>query len=544
MIKKITAIKKCLWLFVLVSSISYAQVYRWVDENGQVHFGDKPPQTDEESAVESLNLPVQSSSPADAASEGSPDKEVSASPPIEYQKPKASETLRIRQLFERGEFRQLNTLLEDRLSAFRQDVGAEWDVLQAYNAFDFPSADWERQFERWLAQSPSAYQPFVARANYYYTRAWEARGGKFIQETPRENIEKMEAFLALAQADIDEALRLQRQSLAAYYLQIYISSTLGDKEGARTAMRRGTEYHPYSYYLHSAYLTHLEPRWGGSLQQMLDHAVAAQQHVEVNPSLKHLLTEAHGEVLRYLYRDDKYDDVIAMASDMIEFHPGAPAYYYRGRSYFWQKQYAKARDDFNAAIKISPDSEDYYYWRARAHRWLNQNNQALRDIFRAYALNPESEKIGKFRDKLLSRVLIRDIKSVKHDPNMGKIRFKPDPDDPEELFNYAKTQIIHKDFEGAVASLDQAIVLNPGERRYYQLADDVLFKLGRLQDILGYWGRYIVHQPKDGYGYFERSGTYYHLQDLDAALADAERAVQMGEEAARELRDELRALTH
>src|SRR5690606_28645952 len=110
------------------------------------------------------------------------------------------------------------------------------------------------------------------------------------------------------------------------------------------------------------------------------------------------------------------------------------------------------------------------------------------------------------------------------------------------LFNYAKTQIIHKDYEGAVASLEQAIVLNPGEVRYYQLADDVLFKLGRLQDILGYWGRYMVHHPEDGYGYFERSGTYYHLQDLDAALADAERAMQLGEEQAREMRDELRML--
>lgn len=34
--------KLFLALFVLIGSIANAEIYKWTDENGQVHFGDKP----------------------------------------------------------------------------------------------------------------------------------------------------------------------------------------------------------------------------------------------------------------------------------------------------------------------------------------------------------------------------------------------------------------------------------------------------------------------------------------------------------------------
>ena len=35
-------------LFISIATLSWAEIYRWVDENGQVHFGDKPGNTDHE----------------------------------------------------------------------------------------------------------------------------------------------------------------------------------------------------------------------------------------------------------------------------------------------------------------------------------------------------------------------------------------------------------------------------------------------------------------------------------------------------------------
>jgi hypothetical protein len=40
---------------MLIALFAGAQVYKWVDEKGQVHFGDRPP---EEQKVEELALPL------------------------------------------------------------------------------------------------------------------------------------------------------------------------------------------------------------------------------------------------------------------------------------------------------------------------------------------------------------------------------------------------------------------------------------------------------------------------------------------------------
>lgn len=54
-------------LLVLFSCQSLAQVYRWVDENGQVHFGAQPPQRKLDSAEHyQLRVPQASSTPIPA----------------------------------------------------------------------------------------------------------------------------------------------------------------------------------------------------------------------------------------------------------------------------------------------------------------------------------------------------------------------------------------------------------------------------------------------------------------------------------------------
>lgn len=52
---KLVRLRFCVFVLALLTSgWGYGQVYKWVDENGKVHFGDKPPVN---SKAEELNLP-------------------------------------------------------------------------------------------------------------------------------------------------------------------------------------------------------------------------------------------------------------------------------------------------------------------------------------------------------------------------------------------------------------------------------------------------------------------------------------------------------
>jgi hypothetical protein len=58
------------WLLLLLAlgQSAAADVYRWVDEHGRVHFGDRPPASE---AVETTTVETQTGPPPDAASSSS-----------------------------------------------------------------------------------------------------------------------------------------------------------------------------------------------------------------------------------------------------------------------------------------------------------------------------------------------------------------------------------------------------------------------------------------------------------------------------------------
>jgi hypothetical protein len=46
------------------------------------------------------------------------------------------------------------------------------------------------------------------------------------------------------------------------------------------------------------------------------------------------------------------------------------------------------------------------------------------------------------------------------------------------------------------------------------------------------WSDFLATHPKHAGAYFERSGTHYHLKDMEHALADARKACELGLQAA------------
>jgi hypothetical protein len=63
MLLKLT-VAACLWLSVC--GVAHAQVYKWVDEHGKIHYGDRPPEEERASKLavrKSPSAPAQPASP-------------------------------------------------------------------------------------------------------------------------------------------------------------------------------------------------------------------------------------------------------------------------------------------------------------------------------------------------------------------------------------------------------------------------------------------------------------------------------------------------
>ena len=83
-----------------------------------------------------------------------------------------------------------------------------------------------------------------------------------------------------------------------------------------------------------------------------------------------------------------YNEVIAMTS-ANEPEILAGAYHNRGFSFYNQRQYQKAIDDYDMSISIDDRNTDSYINRANAYVALAMNDEALADVSKAIELSPE-----------------------------------------------------------------------------------------------------------------------------------------------------------
>ena len=69
---------------------------------------------------------------------------------------------------------------------------------------------------------------------------------------------------------------------------------------------------------------------------------------------------------------------------------------------------------------------------------------------------------------------------------------------------------------------------SPDDFRAVQQRNSALARERRFAEILPRWDAFLARNPEHGLAYLERSGTHYHLRDLEAALSDLKKACEFG----------------
>ena len=332
-----------------------------------------------------------------------------------------------------------------------------------------------------------------------------------------------------------------------YCLLIGIAQSNGDSEKASLTFRQATAINPASYIVRQHYINSLLPRWGGSHEKMQSFAENSMQYYSKNPKLKLLqgfipMDKGDIEYRRgnYRYADELYDHA-------SKYGENSYLSFKRGKNKYRQKQYIKALKYFDDSIRLHTENGDYYYWRSKTRTQLNKNSQALADLKKAELLNPDDDKIRRTTRQLLSKAKIPGITSmtdVKATKALAKIEQALSRDPNNSHFYYERAVILLSQSKNgeALKDLEKAIELDPRVFGYYRLIDMVLFKKNQFEQILKYWQEYMNIYPRDSRAYLERSGTYYHMQRLDLAMADAKTAMNLGSVEAKKFYDKLKSL--
>lgn len=151
---------------------------------------------------------------------------------------------------------------------------------------DVEDPAFEARLTGWVDQNRDDALPVLVRAKYYYDVGWFKRGRNFAADIQRDNMKAFTIHMALALADVELALRLNPANPYAYQLRLSILRGSGKSDRMETAFNAAIAKYPGYYPLYDIFLTVLEPRWGGTIDEMYGFVERYAAHAPERSPLK------------------------------------------------------------------------------------------------------------------------------------------------------------------------------------------------------------------------------------------------------------------
>jgi tetratricopeptide (TPR) repeat protein len=138
----------------------------------------------------------------------------------------------------------------------------------------------EAALDDWVRRQPSSYVARVARAHFFYWRAWDARGTGRMADVPKDRAREMRNYLSKAKTDLERSRGLTGKPYLSHVLLMSVARTQGDRAAEKSHYVEAVKLAPDSVNARLLHMRALEPRWGGSYQEMEDYLAESRREVK------------------------------------------------------------------------------------------------------------------------------------------------------------------------------------------------------------------------------------------------------------------------
>ncbi|WDP92449.1 MAG: tetratricopeptide repeat protein [Desulfobacter sp.] len=443
----------------------------------------------------------------------------------------------IRALLESRQFEALNRILDGYQKDFEADRSNEYLLFDAYRAFDLTLPSYAPLLKAWRTASPSAYYPFMASARYTHALAWEKRGNKYISATPKENIEGMRIYFAKALGHLNSVLNLKTDLLPAHELLVGIYDAGGNSDEEELAVKTALSLFPDSFLINTRACLSKLPRWGGSYKQMESMAKNAEAYWDMTPELCLLYGFIYYDQGRYATAKDKPEKAVRLFNKALAYGEHWVFYYELAKVHLYHiKDFDTALDHIDRSIELRPAMEDNRLMRSRILFALDRYDDAIVSLKAAQTIRPGNPDSIKWAQWACRSLVNQGHNAFKTDLDTAvdfyhwSLEFKKD--NHESYYWRGVAQSRMNRFESALSDIEKSIEINPRHFESYRMIDYLYARNRQWETIIGYWNRFLALEPDHALAYFERSGTHYHNKNMDQALADLDRACELGHEKA------------
>ncbi|NOJ79657.1 DUF4034 domain-containing protein [Myxococcus xanthus] len=433
----------------------------------------------------------------------------------------------LRSLLLRRQFEELTLAVEQLQWGMESNPQDEHWMTDGILALGNGSSESTELLDAWVEASPRSFAPYLARGTHWVSVGYLRRGGKTVGATAKEEFAGMHEAFERAVPDLVRAWSLQPKAVAAARPLIYVANALGDDEARERAYTRAMEQCPTCADVRAVYLHGLAPRWGGTYEKM--DAFAEAQSL-AHPKVGFLRGFADFDRAHDMAVQGKHDQGLVLlaqalsAGDYWEFRLA------RAKQLRRTKALDAALEEANRAVALRPARASVYFERARIFSNSRKWEPAGKDLLHALRLDATDSDGRALRDHVVKGVIYdawEAHKAGRREEALSLLELAGElaPGNPEVARRRA----------WVVQSPQQAEALAEEEQgegaedfRTVQQRDYALARERRFKEILPLWEAFIERNPDHGLAYMERSGTHYHLRDLESALSDLKKACDLG----------------
>ena len=289
-------------------------------------------------------------------------------------------------LLKERKFEELEQILTRYQSAYEHGTEADETVRRAFRSFANSDPTLEPLLNEWISTRPDSYSAYVSRGTYFHHLGWLTRGCRRCSQTQVEQFKGMEQWFSAATADLEKALSQNPNLTIAYRQLISMAMANGARESLIRYRDRGLAIDPASYVIRDKYLFALQPKWGGSLQEMEAFLVETRPYYAKNPSLKVLEGFPSYTRADMLKRTDR-EAAMQYYNQAIEQGEHWWFVSERGTRFYWMKQYPQAVADLSRALELYPQHPSLLERRGWTYYELRRVDKASADFDQAHQLD-------------------------------------------------------------------------------------------------------------------------------------------------------------
>ena len=247
---------------------------------------------------------------------------------------KAPTLAEIAAMLDGGKLAELEALVDASQQRHFSEQDFSEDIHQIFDRALFDaSPESDRVTAKWLELAPGSAYANLARGQFLVSSAWDARGGKYASETPRADLRRMSELAGDAIPYLEKSLEINQRLMPAYTVLLNLGMMDSREDVEEGAFERAGKIDPACVELARMRMNALEPRWGGSYEQMLGYASELKQYLPHRPQLAIHVEKPFADRGDRLIAEDRYtneaiavlETAVAIGSDEDALYDAADA---------------------------------------------------------------------------------------------------------------------------------------------------------------------------------------------------------------------------